>query len=176
MASVEVVVAVVVLSISHQDVDVAADDSDDMDAALYAFEDGHFHSGSDVSISPSASGEEEAADVAAECAEAVEDEEAVPLPEAALGEPARGSRDDPRPCARARPPTAERRAGMLLLAEYVRGVRAEEAFRHSTARVIVDEALARVRRAGLEFWGAAGCFTRRRTVLDSFLAYEYASL
>ena len=46
-------------------------------------------------------------------------------------------------------------------------------FFKATARQQVDEAFRNLERDGKGFWGMNGCFTRRRTALDSFLTYDY---
>lgn len=40
----------------------------------------------------------------------------------------------------------------------------------------VDEALNRLKAAGLEFWGMGGVYTRRRTVKDTLLQHYHPSL
>ena len=70
----------------------------------------------------------------------------------------------------------DREETMRRLAGYVRAVQREPAFAEATPFNQVDEALRRVKSAGLCFWGKTGLYTRRRTVLDSFLQLDYIPL
>ena len=62
---------------------------------------------------------------------------------------------------------------MELVRQFVAQVREDDAFRVATPREQVNEALRLVDLNGRRFWGTFGMYTRRRTVLDSYLMYKY---
>ena len=67
----------------------------------------------------------------------------------------------------------QRRFAMSLVAWYACRVESEPGFAHVSRREVVSEALGRIGRDGDAFWGASpavSVYTRRRTVLDAFLA------
>ena len=64
----------------------------------------------------------------------------------------------------------ERQEAIGRVLGIVREVRAEADFRETAPRAVVAEALNRLDSAGQRFWGVAGLYSRRRTVLDACLA------
>ena len=74
-----------------------------------------------------------------------------------------------------RAPTSRAEA-KVLMAAVVRQIQAEPALAGATPREQVNEALQRLDAQGLRFWGTGRIYSRRRTVVDSFVGIDYRLL